>query len=181
MVDEEEDVFFGLNVVVEGTDGKVGAFRNLADARLMIPLSGEEMKGDIADLLVPSLDESAILDDCFDLPDSGWHGITPMTERSFRIAQSYEKAVILVKRFSLPWGIGGLTITMTYRSGESCAHASCVLPQAKVKGAVRIIIIVGAGLALPTQRPDLKKGAASSAPTTGMAPAVASDGHDRVL
>src|SRR3989304_7975089 len=88
MVDGEEDVFFGLNVVVEGTDGKVGAFRNLADARLMIPLSGEEMKGDIADLLVPSLDESAILDDCFDLADSGWAGVTPMTERSFRITSS---------------------------------------------------------------------------------------------
>src|SRR3990172_8994392 len=88
MVDEEEDVFFGLNVVIEGTDGKVGAFRNLAYARLVITLSGEEMKGDIADLLVPSLDESAILDDCFDLPDSGWHGMTPMTERSFRIASS---------------------------------------------------------------------------------------------
>jgi hypothetical protein len=65
----------------------------------MIPLSGEEMKGDIADLLVPSLDESAILDDCFDLADSGSHGRTPSTERSFRIAQSYEKPMIVVKQF----------------------------------------------------------------------------------
>src|SRR3989304_8069676 len=50
MVDEEEDVFFGLNVVVEGPDRKVGAFRNLADARLGIPLAGKEMKRGIAEL-----------------------------------------------------------------------------------------------------------------------------------
>src|SRR3990170_3796157 len=76
MVDEEEDVFFGLNVVVERTDREVGAFRNLADARLVIPLAGKEMKRGIADLFVPSLDESAILDHGFDLPHNGRHGIT---------------------------------------------------------------------------------------------------------
>jgi hypothetical protein len=107
----------------------------------MIPLSGEEMKGDIADLLVPSLDESAILDDCFDLPDSGWHGITPMTERSFRIAQSYEKAVILVKRFSLPWGIGGPhnhDDTSVWGVLCPCSMYSPRSEEAKVKGEVKI-------------------------------------------
>src|SRR5574341_161597 len=129
MVDEEEDVLFGLNVVVEGTNRKIGSFRNLADACLMIPLAGEEMKGGIADLLVSSLDESAILDDCFDLPDSGWHGMTPSNERSFRMGSSYGKPLFLVKRFSLAWGIWGPTTTMTYQSGESCAHAPCILSE----------------------------------------------------
>jgi hypothetical protein len=71
MIDEEEDVILALNVVVEGTNRKIGSFRDLANAGLMISIAGKEMKGGIADLLVSSLDEGAILDDCFDLPDSG--------------------------------------------------------------------------------------------------------------
>jgi hypothetical protein len=138
MIDEKQDVFLGLDVIVESTDRKVDGLRDLPDARLVIPLAGKEMKGGIADLLVPSLDESAILDDCFDLPDSGWHGMTPMTERSFRMGSSYGKPLFLVKRFSLPWGIGGLPTTMTYRSRKSRAHAPSVLPDAKVKGEVRL-------------------------------------------